>query len=110
SRSQQTTCSASASTAQKTRGATGGRFRRPSRMSTQETGAASSGPSSDALLAGPVCSVFAIHTRRWRESMVKLVVAYGPPADPSAFDQHYAETHAPLAQKIPNLRRFEAGR
>jgi len=42
--------------------------------------------------------------------MVKLVVAYGPPADPAAFDQHYAETHAPLAQKIPNLRRFEAGK
>ena len=42
--------------------------------------------------------------------MVKLVVAYGPPQDPAAFDQHYAETHGPLAQNIPNLRRFEAGR
>ncbi len=42
--------------------------------------------------------------------MVKLVVAYGPPEDTAAFDQHYAETHAPLAQKIPNMRRFEAGR
>ncbi len=42
--------------------------------------------------------------------MVKLVVAYGHPDDPSAFDRHYAETHAPLAQKIPNLRRFEAGK
>ncbi len=42
--------------------------------------------------------------------MVKLVVAYGPPDDPAAFDEHYAGTHAPLAQKIPNLRRFEAGK
>ena len=42
--------------------------------------------------------------------MVKLVVAYGPPEDPSAFDRHYAETHTPLAQKVPNLRRFEAGK
>jgi uncharacterized protein (TIGR02118 family) len=42
--------------------------------------------------------------------MVKLVVAYGPPEDPAAFDQHYAETHVPLVQKIPNLRRFEAGK
>ena len=42
--------------------------------------------------------------------MVKLVVAYGPPEDPAAFDQHYAETHAPLAQKIPDVRRFEAGK
>jgi len=42
--------------------------------------------------------------------MVKLVVAYGPPEDPAAFDAHYASTHAPLAEKIPNLRRFEAGK
>jgi len=42
--------------------------------------------------------------------MVKLVVAYGPPDDAAAFDEHYASTHAPLAQKIPNLRRFEAGK
>ena len=42
--------------------------------------------------------------------MVKLVVAYGHPEDPAAFDQHYAGTHFPLAQKIPNLRRFEAGK
>jgi uncharacterized protein (TIGR02118 family) len=42
--------------------------------------------------------------------MVKLVVAYGQPEDPGAFDQHYSETHTPLAQKIPNVRRFEAGK
>lgn len=42
--------------------------------------------------------------------MVKLVVAYGPPEDTAAFDRHYAETHMPLAQKIPDVRRFEAGR
>jgi uncharacterized protein (TIGR02118 family) len=42
--------------------------------------------------------------------MVKLVVAYGHPEDPAAFDEHYASTHRPLAEKIPNLRRFEAGK
>jgi uncharacterized protein (TIGR02118 family) len=42
--------------------------------------------------------------------MVKLVVAYGPPEDPAAFDEYYANTHAPLAEKIPNLRRFETGK
>ncbi|MBV9605610.1 MAG: EthD family reductase [Solirubrobacterales bacterium] len=42
--------------------------------------------------------------------MVKLVVAYGTPEDPAAFDEHYASTHRPLAEKIPNLRRFEAGK
>ena len=42
--------------------------------------------------------------------MIKLVVAYGTPDDPAAFDRYYAETHIPLVQKIPNLRRFESGK
>ncbi|HEY2437363.1 MAG TPA: EthD family reductase [Solirubrobacteraceae bacterium] len=42
--------------------------------------------------------------------MVKIVVLYGQPSDPSAFEAHYANTHAPLVAKMPNLRRFEAGR
>jgi uncharacterized protein (TIGR02118 family) len=42
--------------------------------------------------------------------MVKLVVLYGTPDDPAAFDAHYAGTHVPLAEKVPNLRRFEAGK
>lgn len=42
--------------------------------------------------------------------MVKLIVAYGPPEDPATFDRHYDEVHMPLAQKIPNVRRFEAGK
>jgi uncharacterized protein (TIGR02118 family) len=42
--------------------------------------------------------------------MVKFVVMYGQPEDPAAFDAHYAATHGPLVEKIPNLRRFEAGK
>jgi uncharacterized protein (TIGR02118 family) len=42
--------------------------------------------------------------------MVKLIVLYGKPEDPSAFDAHYAGTHAPLAEKIPNLKRYEHGK
>ena len=42
--------------------------------------------------------------------MVKLVVLYGHPDDPVAFDAHYAGTHAPLAEKIPDMRRFEHGK
>ena len=42
--------------------------------------------------------------------MVKLVVGYGTPEDPAAFDEHYTSTHVPLVHKIPNLRRFEAGK
>ena len=42
--------------------------------------------------------------------MVKLVVLYGMPEDPDAFERHYADTHAGLAKAIPGLRRFEAAR
>jgi uncharacterized protein (TIGR02118 family) len=42
--------------------------------------------------------------------MVKLIVLYGKPEDDSAFDTHYAGTHAGLAEKIPNLKRFEHGK
>jgi uncharacterized protein (TIGR02118 family) len=42
--------------------------------------------------------------------MVKLIVLYGKPEDPSAFDAYYAGTHAPLAEKIPNLKRYEHGK
>jgi uncharacterized protein (TIGR02118 family) len=42
--------------------------------------------------------------------MVKLVVAYGQPEDPNAFDRYYVDTHIPLVNKIPNLRRFESGK
>jgi uncharacterized protein (TIGR02118 family) len=42
--------------------------------------------------------------------MVKLIVLYGIPEDPSAFDAYYASTHAPLAEKIPNLKRYEHGK
>jgi uncharacterized protein (TIGR02118 family) len=42
--------------------------------------------------------------------MVKLVVAYGAPKDPAAFDAYYFSTHVPLVDRIPNLRRFEAGK
>jgi uncharacterized protein (TIGR02118 family) len=42
--------------------------------------------------------------------MVKLLVAYGKPQDTDTFDAYYANTHAPLAEKIPGLRQFEHGK
>lgn len=36
----------------------------------------------------------------------KLVVLYGTPADPEAFDKHYREVHAPLVEKLPGLERW----
>jgi uncharacterized protein (TIGR02118 family) len=42
--------------------------------------------------------------------MVKVVVLYGPPSDTAAFEEHYANTHLPLAAKMPGVKRFEASR
>ena len=42
--------------------------------------------------------------------MVKLTSLYGHPTDPAAFEEHYANNHAPLVENIPNLRHFEAGK
>ena len=42
--------------------------------------------------------------------MVKATALYGHPEDPDAFDEHYAKTHVPLVEKIPNLQRFEAAK
>ena len=40
----------------------------------------------------------------------RLVVTYGQPADPEAFDTYYRETHTPLALKQPGLLRLTFGR
>ena len=39
----------------------------------------------------------------------RLLVQYGRPADPAAFDQHYRDVHVPLARKIPGVVRFDYG-
>ena len=39
----------------------------------------------------------------------RLVVSYGQPEDPAAFDAYYRDTHTPLAQKIPSLVRLSVG-
>ena len=45
-----------------------------------------------------------------RGPMARLLVLYGTPKDPAAFDAYYASTHVPIAKKIPGLRRYEASR
>lgn len=42
--------------------------------------------------------------------MVKLVVLYGHPRDPAAFEKYYAETHLPIAAQIRGVRRIELAR
>ena len=38
--------------------------------------------------------------------MALLLVLYHAPADPTAFDRYYQETHIPLAKKVPGLRSY----
>lgn len=39
--------------------------------------------------------------------MAKLVALYKTPKDPAAFDRYYFATHAPLAKKLPGLRKYD---
>jgi uncharacterized protein (TIGR02118 family) len=36
----------------------------------------------------------------------RVLALYGHPTDPSAFDDYYVSTHAPLAKKLPGLRSY----
>ena len=39
--------------------------------------------------------------------MAQVVVTYKMPKDTAAFDRYYAETHIPLAKKMPGLRKYQ---
>ena len=39
----------------------------------------------------------------------RLVVSYGHPEDPAAFDAYYRDTHTPLATSLPGLVRLTTG-
>ena len=39
----------------------------------------------------------------------RLVVSYGQPDDPAAFDAYYRDTHTPLATRMPGLVRYTLG-
>lgn len=40
----------------------------------------------------------------------KLVVLYGTPDDPAAFDAHYRDVHAPLVEHLPGLERWSSAK
>lgn len=42
--------------------------------------------------------------------MAHVVVMYKTPKNAAAFDKYYAETHIPIAKKMPGLRKFEVSR
>jgi uncharacterized protein (TIGR02118 family) len=39
--------------------------------------------------------------------MAEVLVLYKTPTDSAAFDKYYAETHIPLAKKLPGLRKYQ---
>lgn len=40
----------------------------------------------------------------------KIIVLYGHPKDPTEFDRHYTEKHAPMVRAIKAVKRFEFGK
>ncbi|QVI27250.1 EthD family reductase [Mycolicibacterium neoaurum] len=42
--------------------------------------------------------------------MYRVLISYGHPEDPAAFDDYYTHTHLPLASRIPGVQQFVAGR
>lgn len=42
--------------------------------------------------------------------MVRLLVLYGHPKDPAAFDRYYKEVHIPLARRIKGLSKWTVGK
>jgi uncharacterized protein (TIGR02118 family) len=39
--------------------------------------------------------------------VVKLTLLYNPPVDAEAFDEYYLNTHVPIVERMPGIRRFE---
>jgi uncharacterized protein (TIGR02118 family) len=42
--------------------------------------------------------------------MVRLLVLYGQPQDPAAFDKYYREAHIPIARRMKGLKKWTIGK
>ncbi|MCI0357382.1 MAG: EthD family reductase [Planctomycetaceae bacterium] len=42
--------------------------------------------------------------------MIRLLVLYGHPQDPTAFDRYYQEAHIPIARRMKGLRKWTIGK
>lgn len=42
--------------------------------------------------------------------MARMVVIYKTPKNPAEFDQHYFNTHIPMAKKLPGLKKYEVSK
>jgi uncharacterized protein (TIGR02118 family) len=43
-------------------------------------------------------------------AMIRLLVLYGHPKDPAAFDRYYEEIHIPLAKRMRGLKKWTIGK
>jgi uncharacterized protein (TIGR02118 family) len=42
--------------------------------------------------------------------MVRLLVLYGQPTDPAAFDKYYRDVHLPIARQMKGLKKWTVGK
>ena len=42
--------------------------------------------------------------------MIRLLVLYGHPQDPAAFDRYYEQIHIPLAKRMQGLKKWTIGK
>jgi uncharacterized protein (TIGR02118 family) len=42
--------------------------------------------------------------------MIRLLVLYGQPHDPEAFDRYYRDVHLPLARRMKGLKKWTIGK
>jgi uncharacterized protein (TIGR02118 family) len=42
--------------------------------------------------------------------MIRLLVLYGHPKDPAAFDRYYREAHIPIAKRMKGLKKWSIGK
>ncbi len=42
--------------------------------------------------------------------MIRLLVLYGHPKDPAAFDAYYQEAHIPIAKRMKGLKKWTVGK
>ncbi len=42
--------------------------------------------------------------------MIRLLVLYGHPKDPAAFDKYYHEAHIPIAKKMKGMKKWTIGK
>ena len=42
--------------------------------------------------------------------MIRLLVLYGKPKEPTAFDKYYRETHIPIAKRMKGLKKWTIGK